>query len=62
MVSLQANLAIAGISSGELDYNGFFSLTINAARSASNKPRSWFACAAAHLIKPSARINGRENR
>ena len=33
-----------------------------AARSASSKPRSWLAWAAAHLIKPSARMNGREKR
>jgi NitT/TauT family transport system substrate-binding protein len=29
--SMQATLAIAGLTSGEIDYNGFFSLTINAA-------------------------------
>src|SRR5215469_16694309 len=35
---------------------------IAAARLVSSKPKSWFAFAAAHLIKPTARMNGRENR
>src|SRR5438309_9521819 len=35
---------------------------MRALRVASSKPKSWFACAAAHLINPRARINDRGKR